>query len=85
MPRLIVDAVFPVLHAPRGHIDLAADDGLHPRGLGGLVEGDRAVHDPVVRDGHRFLAQLLDALHQSFDAAGAVQQAVFTVYMQVNE
>ena len=26
-----------------------------------------------------------EALHQPFDAAGAVQQAVFTVYVQMNE
>ena len=85
MPGLVVDAVLPVLHAPGGHIDLAADDGLDPGRLGGLVEGDGPVHDPVVRDGHRLLAQLLEALHQPFDAAGAVQQAVFTVYVQMNE
>ena len=85
VPGLVVDAVLPVLHGTGGNIDLAADDGLHPRRLGGLVEGDGPVHDPVVRDGDGLLAQLLEALHQPFDAAGAVQQAVFTVYVQVNE
>ena len=60
--------------APGRHIDLAADDRLHPRILAGPVEVDDAVHDPVVGDGNRLLADVLYPLHQLFDAAGPVQQ-----------
>ena len=59
-----------------GHVDLAADDGLDPRGFGGLVEVDDAVHNPVVCDGHGRLPQLLHPLHQLPDPAGAVEEAV---------
>ena len=64
---------------PGGHIDLAADDGLHSRRLAGPVEVDHPVHTAVVGDGHRLLAQVLYPLHQLFDAAGAVQKGKFSV------
>ncbi len=67
--------------APGGHVDLAADDGLHSRRLAGPVEVDHPVHAAVVGDGHRLLAQVLHPLHQLFDAAGAVQQRKFRVQM----
>ncbi len=67
--------------APGGHIDLTADDGLDPRRLTGLVEVHHPVHDPVVGDGHRLLAQLLHPVHQLFDAAGPVQQGKFGMQM----
>ena len=60
--------------APGGHIHLTADDGLDPLRLAGLVEVDHPVHDAVVGDGHRLLAQLLHPLDQLVDPAGAVQK-----------
>ena len=83
MPGLVVDAVLPVLHPPGSYVDLAADDGLYSRLQGGLVEGHRPVHDPVVRDGHGLLPQLLHPPDQRGDAAGAVQEAEFTVNVQM--
>ena len=82
---LVVLVVVPVEPGPGGDIDLAADDGLDPGGLGGLVEVHRAVHDPVVGDGHGGLAQVLHPLHQVGDAAGPVQEAVFRVYVEVDK
>ena len=67
--------------ASGGHIHLTADNGLDPGGLTGLVKIDDTVHDPVVGDGHRLLAQLLDPVHQLFDAAGPVQQGKFRMEM----
>ena len=60
--------------APGGHIHLTADDGLDPLRLAGLVEVDHPVHDAVVGDGHRLLAQLLHPLDQLVDPAGPVQK-----------
>ena len=77
VPRLIVQLVHLVKPGAGRHVQLAADDGLDPRLFGGLVEIHAAVHDAVVGDGHRGLAQLLDPLHQRTQAAGAIQQAVF--------
>ena len=59
--------------ALRGHVDLAADDGLNALGQAGPVEIHRAVHHAVVRDGAGTLAHLLHDLGQLPDAAGAVQ------------
>ena len=69
--------------AGRRHIHLTADDGLDPLRLAGPVEVNGAVHTAVVRDGHSGLAQLLDTLGQALDAAGAVQQAVLCMDMEV--
>ena len=63
--------------APGCHIHLTADDGLDPLRLAGLIEVDDPVHDAVVGDGHRLLAQLLHPLDQFIDPAGAVQKGKF--------
>ena len=81
--RIIVQTVNPVLHPAAGHIHLAADDRLDPGGLSGLVEINTAVHNAVVGDGHRRLAQLLHPLHQTVNPAGAVQEAVFRMHVQM--
>ena len=82
---LVVQVLGLVEPGPGGHIDLTADDGLDALGLGRLVEVHRAVHDPVVGEGHGGLAQVLHPLHQVGDAAGPVQQAVFGVDVQMDE
>ena len=83
MVVFVIDAVDPVRNGPGRHIDLAADDGLDARGLGGLVKIDAAVHNAVVRNGDGILSQLLDPVHELVDPAGAVQQAVFRMDMKV--
>ena len=71
----------PFIHAAAGNIDLAADDRLDARGLGGFIEIDTAVHDAVVGDGNGSLVQFLDPAHDAVNAAGAVQEAVFGMNM----
>ena len=68
-----------------GHIYLAADDRMDALGLAGPIEVDGAVHNAVVRDGHSRLPQLLYQLRQVPDAAGAVQQAVLRVDVQMGK
>ena len=67
--------------ALRGHVDLAADDGLDALHLAGPVKVDGAVHDAVVRDGTGGLAHVFHDLRQVLDTAGAVQQAVLRMHM----
>ena len=77
----VVDAVLLAVAAARRDIDLTADDGPDARGLAGLIEGDRAVHDAVVGDGQRLLPELGSAFGHAVDPARAVEQGVFTVDM----
>ena len=62
-------------------VALAAYDGLDAALFGFLVEAHRAEHDSVVRDGDGAHAELLYARHELVYAAGAVQEAVFSMYM----
>ena len=71
--------------ALRGHIDLAADDGLHALRLASPVEVDDAVHNTVVRDGTGGLAHGLHHPRQLLDLAEAVQQAELRMHMQMGE
>ena len=68
-----------------GHIDLAADDGADALLFALLVEIDDAVHDTVIGDGDGGLAQGLGALDQPLDAAGAIEEAVFAVDVQMDK
>ena len=85
MEGVVVDAMDAVRHPAAGHIDLAPDDGLDARGLGGLVEVDTAVHHAVVRQGDGSLAQLLHPVHHAVNAAGSIQKAVLAVDMQMHK
>ena len=59
--------------------------GLMPGLLALAVELDGPVQVAVVGDGHGVHARALDVLDQLRDAAGAVEQAVVRVAVQVNE
>ena len=71
--------------ALRGHIDLAADDGLHALRLASPIEVDDAVHNTVVRDGTGGLAHRLHHPRQLLDLAEAVQQAELSMHVQMGE
>ena len=68
-----------------GHIDLAADDGADALLFALLVEIDDTVHDTMIGDGDGGLAQGLGALDQPLDAAGAIEEAVFAVDVQMDK
>ena len=85
VPGLRVQLIGFVQPGPPGHIYLAPDDRMDALGLAGPVKVDGAVHNAVVRDGHRRLAQLLHQLRQVPDAAGTVQQAVLRVDVQMGK
>ena len=67
------------------HVELAAEDGLDALLLGGVEEVDGAVDVAVVGHGHGFLAEFGDAVDEFLDVAGAVEQGVFGVQMEVGE
>ena len=77
-PRLVVAAA-------RGHVDLAAEDGLDALVEAGVVEGDRSEHVAVVGDGHRLHAEPSHLVHHLVDVAGPVEQAVLGVEVEVDE
>ena len=81
----VVDAVLLVMARARRDIDLAADDRLDAGGLAGLVKGHRAVHHAVVGHGQRRLPQLFGAPGQLLDAAGAVEQRILGMHMEMDE
>ena len=69
----------------RRKVHLAADDRVDALGFAGAVKVDHAVHDAVVGQRAGGLSQLRHAVHQAFDAARTVQQAVFTMHMQMRK
>ena len=68
-----------------GNIDLTADDGLDARFLGRLVKLYAPVHHAVVGAGNGGLTALLHPVHQLVDAAGAVQQAILRMDVEVDK
>jgi hypothetical protein len=85
MTGLGIQLVDAVGAAPRGYVDLTANNGLNALGLAGLVKVHHAIHDAMVGDGHSGLAQLFYPLHQLRDAAGSIQEGKFCVDVQVDK
>ncbi len=83
MVILVIDPMLSVVPRARRHIRLTAENRLDPRFFGGFIKLHQPVHDPVIRYGNRRLPQLLDTCDQPVQTAGAVQQAVFTMNVQV--
>ena len=68
-----------------GDINLAAQNGFDPLLDRFLIKGNDAVQDAVIGHRHRILPLLLDRSKQRPDAAGAVEQAVFAMQMQMHK
>ena len=68
-----------------GEVDFAADQRLDAAGLRLEVEVDRPEKIPVVGERQRLHAQPGGAVHQAVDAAGAVEQAVVRVDVEMDE
>ena len=80
-----VQRLFLFVQGTRRYIDLTADNRLDAGCFAGFVESHRAVHDAVVRHGEGGHAQLLGAQSDPVDAAGAVEQGVFRMNMEMDE
>ena len=58
---------------------------MDPGLFAGLVKSHRAVHHSVIGDGERGLPHFPGALCSTVDAAGTVQERVFTVNVKMNK
>ena len=67
------------------HVELAAQDRLHALRFGRIKKVHSSVDISVVRHGDGLLPQSRYAIHQLVDIAGAVQQRVLRMQMQVSE
>ena len=74
-----------LVHRTGGDIDLAPDDRLHLRLLGGLVEFDRPEEITVVCQGDRRHAELGRLPHELLHPDGSVQQRILAMDVQVDE
>ena len=83
--RLVIQLAVPVANAASRDIRLHADDRLDALRLARLIERDRSVQRPVVRDGERIEAQGRGLADQVVDAAEAVEQAELGVRVEVCE
>ena len=66
-------------------VKLAAEDGLDSLLFRRVEEVHRAIDVAVIGHGDGGLAQRVDVLHQLVDIAGAVQQGVIGVQVQVGK
>ena len=85
VPAVLGAGVAAVATVAGSHVGLEADDGLHPGFDALVVELDRAEEGAVVGDGDRRHAKLFGAGGQVRAAAGAVQQRILAVDVQVDE
>jgi len=67
------------------NIELASQNGLDPFRLGSLKKMHCAVDVAVVGDGHGLLSDAVDVGHQLFDIAGAIEEGVVGVQVQVGK
>jgi len=80
----LLDAAAPRV-AVAGDVELQADDGLDALVPGGAVELHNAAQRAVVGERHGGHAELPGPPHQVFHAAGAVQQRVLAVDVEMDE
>ena len=66
-------------------VKLAADDGFDPVLVSGIDEVDSAEDVAVIGHGHSRHAEFLDALTEFFYVAGAIEQGVVGVEVEVDE
>ena len=79
MSRVLIGA------APSCDVALAAYDGLDAGLFGFFVEAHGAEHYAVVCDSYGIHAKLFGARHEFVYAAGAIEQGVFRMIMQMYE
>ena len=71
--------------AARRDIDFAADDGLDALFARRLVKINDAMHRAVVGDGERGEFQFMRLVHQPVHPAGAIEQRILGVQMQMDK
>ena len=66
-------------------VELASQDGLDAFCLGSLKKMHGAVDVAVVGDGHGLLSDAVDVGYQLFDIAGAIEEGVVGMQVQVGK
>src|SRR5215471_12440201 len=66
-------------------VELAADDRLDSLLLRGIYKMDRAIDVAMVGHGHGLLPDLAHTRHQLLDVAGAVEERVIGMQMEMDE
>jgi hypothetical protein len=66
-------------------VQLASQDGLHPRGAGGIKKMYGAVNIAMVGNGNCLLADFVDVGNQFFYIASAVKKRIVGVQVKVGE
>ncbi|KFM93090.1 hypothetical protein DJ90_2785 [Paenibacillus macerans] len=82
--RLILTAP-PLLARACRKINFTADDRLDPVSFAQFIKRNRAVHDTVIRQRERLHAGSRRFGDELFQSGRAVEQAVFAMYVQMNE
>ena len=83
---LVAAVLRPALSAaPRGDVELAAENRLDARLLRRLVEVDRAEEVPVVGERERGKVQVLRLLDEPLELGGAVEETVLRMDVEVDE
>ena len=85
IPQLPAPALLLFEAGTRGHVKLATDNRFDPRLASPGVEIERAEHIPMVGEPHRRAAVLECGLDQIRQPAGAVEQAVVAMDVEVDE
>ena len=67
------------------HVDLTAEDRLHPGVRSGVVEILDTVHVAVVGDGDGIHPQCFGAFDERLDGRGAVEDRILGMYVQMDE
>ena len=83
MVRIVVNSVDPVRHPAAGNIHFTANNGLNAGSLGSLIKIDTAIHNAMVGNCNGRLPQFLNTVHHRTDSAGAIQQTIFCMDMQM--
>ena len=78
-------AGFPVGAFAGGHISFVTEDRIDARGPAFLIKLNSPVEVAVIRESQGVHPQLFGARNQLGNSAGAVEQAVMTVAVQMNE
>ena len=82
---LAVEDFLFLLEATRGEVDLAAEDGFHPRFFAGLIEVDGSVEVAVVGHCHSGHAELSRARRELLGAYHSIEEGVGGVKVEVDE
>ena len=85
MVRMFVFLRIAIPHGAGSHVRLQPDDGFHAFFHRGFKEINHTEHGAMIGNSNRGHAHFFYALNQLLNIAKAIQQGVFSMYMQMGE